>query len=549
MRLSIQFNLLVTFFVFVQLSILDTAYSQNKIYETININGKEWMTQNLNSFKFKNGDVIRQVRTAREWNDAYAKKEPVWMYFENNPKYANKYGRIYNYYAIIDPRGLAPDGYHIPSKNELETLASIPIQQIKSTSEWYLVKYKCKVLGEVTNYTNDGVAYKDSGYVDGDCQRGGSGNNQTGFNAFPGGRVGVSGNSEYFSKEVGYWSSTSAGELNSTPFGEAQWYLKIAWDENNPSLLSGSSIQGFYVRCIYGKSEEEIEMENRVIRKREDSIRMIKVKEQEVIQKRIDSINQIKKREQDSINAIKEMEQQRVYLLEQKRIDSISEVNRRIAERKERRLNQRKNIQLNYWGLGLSFNSLKKTPEVLNSNAWKFVTREGLPSVDDPVDGSGIGYSFFIGKRIASIIGVEFSWSEYFDGNFKINRGSTAYGNPDPKDYSLLRFSYLSIGPVITIPISKGNIDVKYLFTNSKSTYKEPTGGDFIKSTKSSSGSILSMGIRIPLGQGETLSNNLFSLGQVGFYYDMYKFNYNHAFGNLPAYNSGFTIKYINAIN
>ena len=43
----------------------------------------------------------------------------------------------------------------------------------------------------------------------------------------------------------------------------------------------------------------------------------------------------------------------------------------------------------------------------------------------------------------------------YFDGNFKINRGSTAYGNPDPKDYSLLRFSYLSIGPVITIPISK----------------------------------------------------------------------------------------------
>jgi hypothetical protein len=106
--------------------------------------------------------------------------------------------------------------------------------------------------------------------------------------------------SEAFKKEVGYWSSTSGGQWKLQPTGNAQWFLKISWDEDYASVVNGSSTQGHYVRFVYGKSEQEIEMENRIIKKREDSIKLIKLKEQAVIQKRIDSLNQIKKRQEDS---------------------------------------------------------------------------------------------------------------------------------------------------------------------------------------------------------------------------------------------------------
>lgn len=543
--------LAINFIFFFQFNAINQVHAQEKTFKTVTINGKEWTAENLNTSKFNNGDLIKQVRTAKEWNDAFAAKEPVWMYFENNPSNGNKYGRIYNYYAIIDPRGLAPVGFHIPSKNELIELAKVEASQLKSKTDWYAVKNKCKKTETFTNYDNEGVAFTDvrNVYVDGDCQLDGSGNNETGFNAFPSGSIGALGSPIAFKKEVSYWSATAGGSWKLQPNGTAQWYLKISWDEDNASVVNGSSTQGHYVRFVNGKTEQEIEMENQLIRKREDSIRAIKLKEQARLQKRIDSLNQIKKRQEDSINALFEMEQRRLYLIEERRVDSIRAVERKLAERKERRLNRKQHIRLNYWGIGLGIQNIRETQDLLNSNAWKYVSREGLSSEGNPVDGSGFGYSFFIGKRIASIVGIEFMLSEYVDGTYQSTAESTSlYGQSKPSS-ALLKHTFYSIGPVLTIPFAKSNIDVKYLFSNSRALFREPNGTEVIKNINTTSGTIIGVGLRIPLGGGEEFGNGKISLGQLGFYYDMYKFNYNYSFGTLPAYNTAFTIKYVNTIN
>lgn len=82
--------------------------------ETVIIGSQEWMTKNLNVEKFRNGDPIPFAPTDAEWQDADFNKTPAWCYLDNDAKNGDRFGRLYNWYAVNDPRGLAPVGYHIP---------------------------------------------------------------------------------------------------------------------------------------------------------------------------------------------------------------------------------------------------------------------------------------------------------------------------------------------------------------------------------------------------------------------------------------------------
>lgn len=85
-------------------------------YRTINIESgilganQEWFADNLNVSHFRNGDSILQAQDFSEWLDACEKGIPAWCYYEE----IQNFGKIYNLAAIIDPRGLAPEGYKIP---------------------------------------------------------------------------------------------------------------------------------------------------------------------------------------------------------------------------------------------------------------------------------------------------------------------------------------------------------------------------------------------------------------------------------------------------
>lgn len=98
-----------------------TELSNADIME-VSIGDQIWMSKNLNVEKFRNGDLIPEAKTDEEWIRAGENEQPAWCYYENDPKNGRKYGKLYNWYAINDPRGLAPKGWRIPTLDDVNQL-------------------------------------------------------------------------------------------------------------------------------------------------------------------------------------------------------------------------------------------------------------------------------------------------------------------------------------------------------------------------------------------------------------------------------------------
>ena len=110
--------------------------------QEIKIGAQTWTTKNLDVSKFRNGEAIPLAKTNAEWALAGQNQQPAWCYYENKGENGIKYGKLYNWYAVNDPRGLAPSGYHIPTDAEWTILTdylggdSMAVRQMKSTSGW-----------------------------------------------------------------------------------------------------------------------------------------------------------------------------------------------------------------------------------------------------------------------------------------------------------------------------------------------------------------------------------------------------------------------------
>jgi hypothetical protein len=112
--MKISFNIL-----FVINIIINTFFASSQItdvngktYKTVLMGSQTWMAENLNVDKFRNGDVIPEAKTPEELQKYCDNKQPAWHYYQFNS--SDKFGKMYNQYAVYDNRGLAPIGYHIP---------------------------------------------------------------------------------------------------------------------------------------------------------------------------------------------------------------------------------------------------------------------------------------------------------------------------------------------------------------------------------------------------------------------------------------------------
>lgn len=97
------------------------ASAQNSIatkYKEVKIGDQIWMGENLKVSKFRNGDAIPEAKTNEEWIRAGKDKQPAWCYYNNDKNNDALHGKLYNAYAVDDPRGLAPTGWHIPNDKE-----------------------------------------------------------------------------------------------------------------------------------------------------------------------------------------------------------------------------------------------------------------------------------------------------------------------------------------------------------------------------------------------------------------------------------------------
>lgn len=87
-----------------------------KIYKTIKIGNQEWFAENLNSSLFRNGESINEAKSPEEWIIMGKEGKPAWRTNKESD------GKFYNWYAVNDPRGLAPKGWHVASDDEWKEL-------------------------------------------------------------------------------------------------------------------------------------------------------------------------------------------------------------------------------------------------------------------------------------------------------------------------------------------------------------------------------------------------------------------------------------------
>jgi uncharacterized protein (TIGR02145 family) len=170
-----------------------TENENESIASSVIIGDQEWQTKNLDVDRFRNGEPILEVKTAEEWKAAGERKEPAWCYYDNETENGKIYGKLYNGFAVNDSRGLAPEGWHIPSDVEWTNLTDY-------LGGEEMAGGKMKATGTVYwNSPNTGAA------------------NESGFSALPGGyRYKGGGGSFSFviiRRTAVFWSATE-GDFN-----------------------------------------------------------------------------------------------------------------------------------------------------------------------------------------------------------------------------------------------------------------------------------------------------------------------------------------------
>ncbi|HXS37612.1 MAG TPA: FISUMP domain-containing protein [Flavipsychrobacter sp.] len=84
----------------------------------IRIGNQIWNNLNLNVDTYSNGDTIREAKNVTDWLYCLKNEIGCCCDYDFDPQNDYKYGKLYNIYAVNDKRGLAPIGWHIPSKDE-----------------------------------------------------------------------------------------------------------------------------------------------------------------------------------------------------------------------------------------------------------------------------------------------------------------------------------------------------------------------------------------------------------------------------------------------
>ena len=220
-------------------------------YKTVTIGTQVWMKENLNVSTFRNGDPIPEAKTDEEWERAGELEQPAWCYYDNDPKNGTKYGKLYNWYAVNDARGLAPSGYHVPTDEEWEMindfLGDDAGNKMKSTSGWEnwtedLVCTNCKNWNAEYRKKTACHVCKDT-RVHGTKAYSGNGTNSSGFSGLPGGYRSLNG-SFYDRGLYVYWWSASEFSTDYAYYRNLYHYydhlLRYNYDKEG----------GFSVRCL-----------------------------------------------------------------------------------------------------------------------------------------------------------------------------------------------------------------------------------------------------------------------------------------------------------
>jgi uncharacterized protein (TIGR02145 family) len=189
-------------------------------YTSVTIGTQVWMGQNLDVCYYRNGDLIPEVTDSAEWASLTT---GAWCYYNNDPTLGLIYGKLYNWYAVTDPRGLAPAGWHVASD-----------------SEWTILSNFCGGI------SGAGSELKEMGNVHWQSPNTGA-KDDVGFTALPGGRRDIHGNFVYLGM-FGSWWSTTVDPNNKI---DNAWWISLDYSSAFFTNSSNFKMFGASVRCVH----------------------------------------------------------------------------------------------------------------------------------------------------------------------------------------------------------------------------------------------------------------------------------------------------------
>jgi uncharacterized protein (TIGR02145 family) len=190
-------------------------------YKYVTIGNQTWMAENLDAAVFRNGDPIKEVKSDEEWDKAGFEGIPAWCYYGNDQDIGKKYGKLYNWYAVHDKRGLAPDGWHVPDSMEWQSLADFlggretAGELLKSSEGWML---------------------------------NGNGTDDYGFSAIPGGERRGDGKFHSEGRHIKF-SSEEGGVYGAQ-------YILIEFCSKYMVISNINKTDGLYVRCVRNEPDK-----------------------------------------------------------------------------------------------------------------------------------------------------------------------------------------------------------------------------------------------------------------------------------------------------
>jgi uncharacterized protein (TIGR02145 family) len=184
------------------------------VYQTVRIGTQVWMKENLKVSKYRNGNSIPTGLTDLSW---FNTTSGAYAIYNNDAANNPTYGKLYNWYAVTDLRGMCPTGWHVPTDAEWTTL-------INFLGGSTVAGGKMKVISSLWKVPNNGAT------------------NESGFTAIPGGfkDVGSYGDID----DVGRWWSSM--QLSTTD----AWFRRLSNATGSSYKESYRKTFGISVRCL-----------------------------------------------------------------------------------------------------------------------------------------------------------------------------------------------------------------------------------------------------------------------------------------------------------